>query len=148
MMLDVWLRIDGLRFLNPNDSRGRSSRLGAIVRSRTKAATRDAVRAHVLAAWPRGGVLEEVGLLRVGPRLLDSDNLVAGAKALLDGIALAVGVNDRRFVVHRGHSAVQDPIPVWLTHGSDGAGVYAVEISLTTPVRCAPGTSPARKQLP
>jgi len=35
-----------------------------------------------------------VTLIRIGPRDLDSDNLVAGFKFVRDGVALAVGIDD------------------------------------------------------
>jgi hypothetical protein len=44
-------------------------------------------------AWMRGPV--RVTITRIAPRSLDSDNLVGSAKHVRDGVADALGINDR-----------------------------------------------------
>ena len=39
-------------------------------------------------------IRDRIGLVRVAPRRLDDDNLAAACKALRDGIAEALGVDD------------------------------------------------------
>lgn len=64
-----------------------------MVRARRVKAQRQA--AYVLARLlPRWSAPLTVSLLRISPRLLDSDNLVSAFKAVRDGIADGLGVSD------------------------------------------------------
>lgn len=63
-----------------------------------------------------------VVLTRIGPRRLDSDNLASSAKAVRDGVADWLGVDDGD------ESKVQ-----WLYE--QRAGAYAVEVALQWPVK-------------
>lgn len=78
------------------------------------------------AAWvtrvPAHGLLDRgvcltVNLTRIAPRALDDDNLASAMKAVRDGVADALGINDR------------DPRVAW-TYGQEkrGVGEYAVRI--------------------
>jgi hypothetical protein len=70
----------------------------------------------VLGTRARGFVPAIVTLTRVAPRRLDDDNLAAAFKNIRDGVADAIGVDDR------------DPRITWLYEQT--AGNYAVRISL------------------
>ena len=60
-----------------------------------------------------------VVITRIAPRSLDDDNLVGSAKATRDGIADALGVNDR------------DPRVTWIVRGEKGKPkTYGVRIEL------------------
>lgn len=60
-----------------------------------------------------------VMITRVSPRPLDDDNLAASQKHVRDGIADALGIDDR------------DAIATWrYAQRSGGKGVYAVEVSI------------------
>ena len=60
-----------------------------------------------------------VTITRIAPRALDDDNLAASAKHVRDGIADAMGLDDR------------DPRVRWrYAQRSDGRGVYGVEIRI------------------
>lgn len=95
-----------------NGSRGRSR--GAI------AARAEAVRRlrRLGRSWAFGlneGEMMVVHVIRRAPRLLDSDNLVSSAKALRDGIADGLGVNDR------------DPRVEWVVSQEKGEAAVRVE---------------------
>lgn len=68
------------------------------------------------------GLPSRIEVTRVGPRPLDADNLVASAKAVLDGVAAALGVDDARFQV----AGAGGDIPVAFHQVSWGHGKYAV----------------------
>lgn len=60
-----------------------------------------------------------VTITRVSPRALDDDNLAMSQKHVRDGIADALGVNDR------------DPLVRWMYQQRRGAkGQYAVDVSI------------------
>lgn len=60
-----------------------------------------------------------ITLTRIGPRKLDSDNLAGSAKAVRDGVADWLGIDD-------GDSRL-----TWeYQQRSEGAGVYACEVSI------------------
>lgn len=74
-------------------------------------------------------------LTRIAPRALDDDNLRGALKAVRDGVADALGVDDR------------DPGVTWAyAQRRGGKGVYAVEIAVgereaASGLRSAPGAS-------
>jgi hypothetical protein len=86
------------------------------------------------AAWvtrvPAHGLLDrgmrlEVRLTRISPRPLDDDNLASSMKHVRDGVADALGINDR------------DPRVTW-TYGQErrGVGEYAVRITIKENGQC------------
>lgn len=76
-------------------------------------------QAHRKAALlvPRAGLPCTVKLIRIGLKLLDGDNLQAGMKALRDGIADRLGVDDA------------DPRVTWEYAQEQGEYAVRVEIS-------------------
>jgi hypothetical protein len=62
----------------------------------------------------------------VAPGTLDDTNLIAAFKPVEDGIARAVGLNDRDFVIVGDRPGVR----VTFAQEKRGAGVYGVEIVL------------------
>lgn len=62
------------------------------------------------------GLLRHVHITRLGRGQLDVDNLAISAKHVLDGIADAVGINDRDLQV---------------TYAQERCGVYAVRLELS-----------------
>ena len=81
-----------------------------------RAATRMALAAH--GAWPLRLPLD-VTITRIAPRVLDGDNLQGAAKAVRDGIADALGVDDR------------DPRVRWIYGQRRGTpGQHAVELRI------------------
>ena len=86
-------------------------------------ATAWAVRA-VLAGDKRAPL--EVTITRVSARRLDDDNLVAAGKPCADGVADALGVNDRAFVLFGDRPGIK----LSYAQRSEGRGVFAVEVSL------------------
>lgn len=79
------------------------------------------VKMHRDAAWsamrlrqfPRPAV---VRIVRVAPRLLDSDNLASCAKGVRDGIADAMGIDDR------------DPCVAWVVDQEKGKAKVVIEV--------------------
>ncbi|MCQ4165123.1 hypothetical protein [Tahibacter harae] len=87
---------------------------------RAKKQRQEAARALERAITARGGQpLEmplQVTLVRVGPRALDSDNLQGALKHVRDGIADAVGIDDRDSRYHwRYEQARGRPLAVRIT---------------------------------
>jgi hypothetical protein len=63
--------------------------------SRAKSQRGDAYRLALVAFYPRPTLPAVVTITRVAPRALDSDNLAISAKHVRDGIADAMGIDDR-----------------------------------------------------
>ena len=80
-------------------------------------ARRTKAHRHAALAVPKAGVPCTVKLTRIGLKLLDGDNLQAGLKALRDGIADRLGVDDA------------DPRVVW--EYAQERGEYAVRVEIT-----------------
>jgi hypothetical protein len=123
----VLVRIDGLRLASPNQRRG-LTRLAAIGHSRRVAVVKQVAWANVIRAtrgnrlgWP-----DAIHVTRIGERRLDADNLIGASKTLLDGIAKAIQIDDRAFVI----AEERDGIRVTFGQRSEGRGVYAVEVEL------------------
>ena len=125
----VAIRFDGLKLQLANDAFGASR--GAFYAKAAKIAKiRDAVRVGIEARLPANhGDPSSVHVVRVAPGTLDDDNLVAAFKRVLDGTALALGIDDKRFeiVIHDKPGG----IPVTFAQRKEGKGRYAVEVVLT-----------------
>jgi crossover junction endodeoxyribonuclease RusA len=77
------------------------------------------------AQWPEGNIPLSLVYLTPDKRKRDADNMLAASKALLDGMAQALGVDDSRF----------KPILVdWVLGPKEGALVAAVGISIVSGV--------------
>jgi len=122
-----WFRIDGLKLLGPNAKR--FTTLGGMRKeAKTVRRTREAALLRTkLAAAGRSVPPTTVHFARIGPGRLDDDNLIASFKHVRDGVAKALGVNDRRFVIVGDRSGIR----VSHEQRSEGRGVYAVEVVLT-----------------
>ncbi len=98
----VFVRLEGARPQSPNRRRGASLRG---IRGQARSDRRlkeDAFVVTCAGIAPFRGrvlVLEELTITRVGPRRMDHDNIVAALKRVLDGVCLAIGVNDRRLIL-------------------------------------------------
>lgn len=67
-----------------------------------------------------------IEIIRIGPRKLDSDNLAGSAKAVRDGVAEWLGIDDG------------DERLTWLYgQRSEGAGVYACEVAIHSSIEVA-----------
>lgn len=66
-----------------------------------------------------------VNLTRIGPRVLDGDNLQRALKAIRDEVALFLGVDDASPLVEWKYAQVQ-----WKDSGLSGASHYAVQIKI------------------
>ena len=124
------IRIDGMRLLSPNQTRGHT-RQAAIIASHQIKAERQRTKVEVQLFVARKelrslGAPAEIGLTRIGPRRLDDSNLANAFKAVEDGIAAALGLNDKGFVWFGARPGVR----VMPEQRSEGPGVYAVEIVL------------------
>lgn len=119
------IRIEGMSLLTPNATRF-TTRGAAMAHARAKRTVRDCVQMHVAAVWRRraDGLPCSILVTRIGPGTLDDDNLVASLKDPLDGIALALGVNDRTFVL----LGDREGIRIEPRQRSEGRGRYALEV--------------------
>lgn len=96
-------------------TKGQRDATGLVVQAEAKQRTkRDA--AWLLLSADDGPLF--VTLTRLAPRRLDSDNNVGSLKAVRDGVADALGIDDR------------DPRVTWL-YGQEKAKGYAVRITIT-----------------
>lgn len=109
---------DGVLLPTINGSRGRSR--GAIAaRAEAVRGLRSLGRAWGSSALLCGKQALVVHVIRIAPRLLDQhDNLAASAKALIDGIADGLGINDR------------DPRVEWVVSQEKGEAAVRVEFFL------------------
>jgi hypothetical protein len=90
-------------------------------RARRARKQREAARVMVRAALAGRATLDPqtVQLTRIAPRILDSDNLVSALKAVRDGVADAIGLDDG------------DPRLVWAYDQRKGKpGEYAVSVEI------------------
>ena len=87
---------------------------------------RTCVQLHVASCWRQRDRLVSIHFVRVAPGTLDDTNLVAAFKPVEDGVARAVGVDDRDFVIVGDRPGV----PVTFAQEKRGAGVWGVEIVL------------------
>jgi hypothetical protein len=88
--------------------------------------TRTCVQLHVAACWRRKDRLTSIRFVRVAPGTLDDTNLIAAFKPVEDGVARAVGVNDKTFVL----VGNREGVPITFEQRKDGPGVYGIEIVL------------------
>lgn len=109
----IRITIPGLRLVSEANARDHWA-----VKARRVQRQRDLAR--MLTArplWARKAWPLRVTITRIAPRSLDSDNLVGSAKAVRDGIADALGVDDK------------DPRVEWRVEQRKGRpGEYAVEV--------------------
>jgi hypothetical protein len=106
-----------IRTWSVNGSRGHWSRFHKRAKEQ-RTATHAAVRSLILGALIRPRLPVVVTLTRLAPRALDDDNLRGSLKALRDGVADAMGVNDN------------DPAVTW-EYGQDRRSKsYAVRVRI------------------
>ena len=117
--------IRGLNLETPNSRRGRSKG-AAMAHDHYVKTTRSCVQLHVAACWRRRDRLTSIHCVRISPGTLDDDGLVSAWKAPLDGIAKAIGIDDRTFVI----VGNREGVPVTFAQEKRGPGVYGVEIVL------------------
>jgi|HubBroStandDraft_5_1064220.scaffolds.fasta_scaffold142995_1 hypothetical protein len=128
----VQVRIIGLKLITPNATRF-TTRGAAMAHAAKKRAIRDCVQAYVASVWRRNGdgMPTAITFRRFGPRRLDDDNLVAACKDPVDSVALALGVNDKTFVMFGDRPGIR-------LHFDQVAGrEYGLEIDLECPGRPA-----------
>lgn len=93
MVVGLAFTLDGMRLI-PGDNAREHWR----VKAKRMAAQKTAAWAKTLASDPILPTLEwskaSVIITRIGKRKMDSDNLASSAKAVRDGIAMALGVDD------------------------------------------------------
>ena len=121
------IRIDGMRLGSLNRSGYGMSPGAAHARAKEVKAIRACARERVQLA--RFGISElpaAIHVVRVSAGTLDDDNLIGACKPLLDGVAEALGVNDRSFVI------VGERPGIKVTHEqrSEGRGRFAVVVEL------------------
>jgi hypothetical protein len=133
-----------LRTSNPNNGATGNTRLAGILRAKARKAQRQTTRLHVLSAGPLPPLPVRVTITRIAPSkgLDPHDGLGAALKAVIDGTADALGLDDDR-----------DPRVSWVLEQRRGPrGAYGVEVRIE-PVEQAPsaprtsptpGTAPAR----
>lgn len=110
-MIDVLLPIRLVSEANAHAHWRLRQRRAKVQRTATALALRGAVRAIVLPVV--------VTITRIAPRALDDDNLSGAAKHVRDGIADALGIDDR------------DPCVTWkIEQARGGKGEYAVRIQI------------------
>lgn len=90
------------------------------VKAKRVKAQREAARAGCAAHLARPALPCVVKLTRISPRPLDRDNLVGSCKAVIDGIADWLGIDDRDPRVHYMHEQQRGP-----------ANVYGVLVEIT-----------------
>ena len=116
----ILVTIPGLRLVSEANARDRWAR-----QKRAKTA-RQAAKVATICEAPYPALPLTVTITRIAPGRLDSDNLASSAKAVRDGVADALGIDD-------GDSAV-----TWL-YAQRKAGVreYAVEIAIAEGRACS-----------
>ena len=119
----------GIRLQSLNKRRAGTTRGAMFAEASRVKMIREAVRLAVVAALNddmKASRLTAVHVTRVGARL-DEDNLVGACKPVADGIAKALGVNDREFSLYG-----RDPARIAYHPEQEfqGRGVYSIEIAL------------------
>ena len=106
--------------LFPNRKNGKHWAVTSAIRQAQKDAAYWSTKAS--GAFECQSVYIPLSLLFVAPdkRHRDCDNMLAAAKALLDGVALALGVDDSRF----------KPVLVDWVHGTDKQGALVVAVGV------------------
>lgn len=113
-----------IRLTNPLNSSQGLTRGAAMGAARKRKNDRGVVRCVIgfkLGALPAGyaSKFDRVRIVRIGPGTMDDDGLAAACKSVRDGIADALGINDRQ------------PKGFWdYAQEKQGKGVYAVRIEL------------------
>lgn len=126
----VIVRIDGLETTTPNTTRFRTPG-GARAHHRRNKVVRETVWARVLAAVGnrvRSRGVASIRVTRFSRGQLDDDNLIAAVKSARDGIAKAIGIDDRWFSV----TSAPGKIP-FICEQSPGKPGLAIEVVFARP---------------
>jgi len=120
--------IPGVRLVSEANERGRWSKHAGRTQSQRQQAATVARSALASLYGKRGTMLDGplvVTIVRIAPTRLDSDNLVGSAKHIRDGVADALGIDDR------------DPRVTWhVEQRRGGVRVYGVEVTIAAAVAC------------
>lgn len=126
-MPSIVVRLEGLKLKNVNAGLG-TTRAASFAKMAQVRRVREQVREAVeLALGDENREPVRIHVSRVAPGTLDDDNLVAAWKHALDGCALALGVDDKRFEIVTKKPA---GIPVTFAQWKEGAGRYAAILEL------------------
>ena len=124
----VVVRLNGLRLESVNRPQVGMSKGATFAQAAKIKRVRVRVELEVRAALSHIRQLPAaIHVIRISAGRCDDDNLIGSSKALLDGIASALGVNDRTFVI----LGCRPGIRVTFDQRSEGRGQFAAELRFT-----------------
>ncbi len=125
--MTIRLRFEGMKLESLNRRNFGASKGAAMARASKIKAVRRCVELRIReACGPLTVPLRTIRIVRISAGVLDDDNFCGSLKPALDGVATALGLNDRTFVIVGERPGVR----VLPSQRSEGKGVFAVELEL------------------